>query len=416
MQQVPLEYYSERIDSLPKILKERFFAFETGDTVWSICEGKKLSEEQTKLFAVLSGDVILGFLHPHDFEKEARAVTNIDDAIAHAISEEINLKIFEPVSQDIIRNYKPYVPGVSAPSPIKNPSPLPVFSDALPKKEEGVAINTTLLGLQKKPQVSGMTREEAWDKHFFRKEADANPPNYKLSESTNDYQSANTKEVYSEKPFVLYHEETSADTASKRPSRGFSLPFGFFGKPSSPTPPVSGSVPQAKVSGGVDSASPVRNLASNGASSPRADSLRQPADSPQTSSTASILGKINPVRNIVSGGGKKEVPRIVHYSGLRTQVTPFQKEEELFTIKRSETTNTSEWIRQAHHRPTKTTNEQLKPANLKEKLVSPTHEITQEEHGEVKITKNPFSFPKPPPSGEQKDLDRVIIDGNTVHL
>lgn len=100
----------ERWDLLPDVLKEALFSSQNTDILQKICEAQHIPQEKIYSIATMAGDVIFGFIHPEDLEKEIRAEFNINQQISSVIVAEINQKIFIPIKSEIDKMYSPIFP------------------------------------------------------------------------------------------------------------------------------------------------------------------------------------------------------------------------------------------------------------------------------------------------------------------
>ncbi len=97
----------KRWDTLPDNLKEALFSEYNAETLWRICESQHLSDDKIEKVATLTGDVILGFLHPEDLGQEIRKDINVAVEVANTIASEIDRKIFAPIKSDLEKVYSP---------------------------------------------------------------------------------------------------------------------------------------------------------------------------------------------------------------------------------------------------------------------------------------------------------------------
>lgn len=97
----------ERWDFLPDTLKEALFSSQNTDILQRICESQHISQEKIYSVATMAGDVIFGFIHPEDLEKEIRTGLNLNQQISSVIATEINQKIFIPIKPEIDKMYGP---------------------------------------------------------------------------------------------------------------------------------------------------------------------------------------------------------------------------------------------------------------------------------------------------------------------
>ncbi|MEK7555551.1 MAG: hypothetical protein AAB516_01895 [Patescibacteria group bacterium] len=97
----------QRWDILPDNLKEALFSEQNADVLWRACEAQHLSEDKIRVVATLAGDVIMGFIHPEDLAQEIKNTLGINSEIAASISREIDRKIFSPIKNDLEKVYSP---------------------------------------------------------------------------------------------------------------------------------------------------------------------------------------------------------------------------------------------------------------------------------------------------------------------
>ena len=410
MQNIPQQLLLDRIDSLPRSLKETLFSYDEGSFVWELCEKQHLPEHKIDAVATLTGDVILGFLHIKDFEETLLQELTIDKNIVHVIATEIQEKIFAPVQDEIIKNY----------SPLSEESiRLAEQQSKKPPKERLAVVEQKLQKEATAPESKKARKQESNDEPTKqapdkKQTLKVNPAllgltrtspnnesntNKRIDESTNVPKAAGqTKKPQSDKPLVLFGEdqhegrEQDANNAKKqaRPVKGFSMPFGFFGK--------EGEDEQ------LASAGPVKASVEGGASASKQESKKAMKQKGATVDLSKVV--------------KKEEAKVVNYSTERTRNTPFAEEEKLFSIKTP----------QASGKKDKTP-----PSNTVSlkgvgpgKQNKPTVERQQSE-GAVSVKKgggSPFGFPgstmaeaennRKGKSQDKKGKPR--IQGNTVHL
>lgn len=100
----------KRWGTLPDILKESIFSAYNAEILWRVCGNQHLSEDKIDKIAIITGDVLMGFLHPEDFAQEIHETLNINIEIAKAIAIEIDRKIFSPLKKELEKVYQPRVP------------------------------------------------------------------------------------------------------------------------------------------------------------------------------------------------------------------------------------------------------------------------------------------------------------------
>ncbi|MBI5306028.1 hypothetical protein HZB04_00320 [Candidatus Wolfebacteria bacterium] len=94
-----------RWDKLPMILREAVFSERNADILWGICETQHLTEDKIYAIAALTGDIIMGLLHPDDLAKEIKETTGIHSDMADLIVKEIDRKIFSLIRSEIDKAY-----------------------------------------------------------------------------------------------------------------------------------------------------------------------------------------------------------------------------------------------------------------------------------------------------------------------
>src|SRR3989344_1491231 len=92
---------------LPQNLREAISSELNAEFLWRICEDNHLPKEKIYRVATITGDVILGFLHPDELAKEISTDLKIDIKLATSISEEIDRKIFSRLRTELKENYNP---------------------------------------------------------------------------------------------------------------------------------------------------------------------------------------------------------------------------------------------------------------------------------------------------------------------
>ena len=120
------EQVTKRWDGLPSKLKEAIFSETNNDFLRELGATNNLSEEIIDQIALTVGDVLMGFLSSDDFEQEIRSANQLDSTVARSISQEINKKIFDPLREDIQRNYAPPSVSNSFVHPVDHPMPEPI--------------------------------------------------------------------------------------------------------------------------------------------------------------------------------------------------------------------------------------------------------------------------------------------------
>ncbi len=95
----------DRWDNLPDNLKQALFSEQNSTILWRICENQHLPADRISAIAVVTGYVILGFIHAEDLAKEIKDELGINQEIANVIALEIDRKIFGPIRNDLEKVY-----------------------------------------------------------------------------------------------------------------------------------------------------------------------------------------------------------------------------------------------------------------------------------------------------------------------
>ncbi len=116
MLQITQQQTEDRYETLPQALKDALFSVVNAEEIWRIGEAHHLNEEKIPQLADITGDVIMGFLHPDDLRRELQEVLGIDIRIAASISREVNKRIFYPIRDEIRKVYTPVITEFGKPS------------------------------------------------------------------------------------------------------------------------------------------------------------------------------------------------------------------------------------------------------------------------------------------------------------
>ncbi|OGY58576.1 MAG: hypothetical protein A3H06_02020 [Candidatus Colwellbacteria bacterium RIFCSPLOWO2_12_FULL_44_13] len=108
MLNIPRQKVLERWDELPLSIREALFSEEYDDALERIGEGNSLNEEQAEFLYTDVGDVLRGFLKPTELPKMLEEDLHIPPDIATLISEEVRIKIFDPLGSELTNVYKPF--------------------------------------------------------------------------------------------------------------------------------------------------------------------------------------------------------------------------------------------------------------------------------------------------------------------
>ena len=97
----------QRWDVITPPLREALFSDVNADFVWNLCQNEHLTEEMSYQVAEISGNVLLGFLHPEDLAGELVSSVDLPAPLAKTISDQINSRVFAPLRADIDKVYSP---------------------------------------------------------------------------------------------------------------------------------------------------------------------------------------------------------------------------------------------------------------------------------------------------------------------
>ncbi len=135
----------ERWDTLPDDLREVLVADETSFFIHQISELQKLSEEKEDIVSLMTGRVLMGFLHPGDMGAEIQEAAGIDLKVANGLTHEISQKIFVPLQKHIDEAYRPVSEVFSAVGTA--PKMLSEMQDIVPVSASRVAPPALPLGV-----------------------------------------------------------------------------------------------------------------------------------------------------------------------------------------------------------------------------------------------------------------------------
>lgn len=154
----------QRWDTLPDTLKEALFSQYNADTLWRICEAQHLSEDKTSQIAMISGDVIFGFLGPEDLADEIKNSVGLNQEIANNIAMEIDRKIFAPIRLDLEKVYAPATEGeMIIPPSAEEILDLRKIEPAAMPEAAAIAEAPKIIGVEEKPsfaEPAAETREK----------------------------------------------------------------------------------------------------------------------------------------------------------------------------------------------------------------------------------------------------------------
>jgi hypothetical protein len=101
-----------RYDTLPKTLKDAIFSDYTNVVILKSAHDNHLNNYQTDDLGIIVGDILMGFIHPNDLEKQLKENLELEPLVVSDIAKEINQKILTPLTSDIEKNYNPEISEV----------------------------------------------------------------------------------------------------------------------------------------------------------------------------------------------------------------------------------------------------------------------------------------------------------------
>ncbi|MEK9180475.1 MAG: hypothetical protein AAB897_03625 [Patescibacteria group bacterium] len=96
-----------RFTTIPQILQNEVFSVQNAEVIEQISKQNNLPDEKIGEVAEVVGFALLGFIHPEDVAKEVEERAEIPPALATAISEAINKKIFASLRNQLDEIYAP---------------------------------------------------------------------------------------------------------------------------------------------------------------------------------------------------------------------------------------------------------------------------------------------------------------------
>ncbi len=107
----------DRLDSLSPVLKKALFSWDTARKINLICRFLKV--EKVTVVADLVGEVLLGFLSIDDFPSRLAAdLPELSPQTINSLAQRIKTEIFNPIREEIIKNYSPVVAEIKKPPPV----------------------------------------------------------------------------------------------------------------------------------------------------------------------------------------------------------------------------------------------------------------------------------------------------------
>ncbi|RMF96086.1 MAG: hypothetical protein D6734_04420, partial [Candidatus Schekmanbacteria bacterium] len=108
MDYIPKETLKKRFYSLPDRLQDVILSEDTAGVIRKAANFADV-EEQAGTIAILTGRVLMGFLHPDEFKDALKEELNIDERTALQVSEMIRSQVFDLVEAELRKLYPPKI-------------------------------------------------------------------------------------------------------------------------------------------------------------------------------------------------------------------------------------------------------------------------------------------------------------------
>ena len=131
-----------RYQTVPPLLREMIFSARVAEIIRNVAEINHFPPEKIKSVSESVGLVILGLSHAADLGKEISGKTAVNRQASEIIADELNKRIFGPISGDLEKIYAPPSVGEMAMPPAP-PVPMPMSE---PKKLDAIALAPTMPG------------------------------------------------------------------------------------------------------------------------------------------------------------------------------------------------------------------------------------------------------------------------------
>jgi hypothetical protein len=134
MTNITTEQARTRFTSISPSLQDAVFSVQTAEIIGAVMKQNNVSEEKSAGIAEVVGLVFLGFMHPEELAQEIASRTGIPLPVAKAVSDSLANRIFNALRSDLDKTYAPALHPHEMPEPppmsfgdIKRPStpPLP---------------------------------------------------------------------------------------------------------------------------------------------------------------------------------------------------------------------------------------------------------------------------------------------------
>ena len=160
MIKISRDQFNTRWASLPQNLREALFSDENSAILWHVCGAQHLSEDKIAVVAAVTGQAILGLIHPEDVPKQIKAELNLNQEIANTIYEEVDRKIFSSIRTDLQKVYSP-VAGAGVAGKAEAAVPAENIVNLKPSPEATVAKTSPLTFV--KPAAGGTSAPAAFE-------------------------------------------------------------------------------------------------------------------------------------------------------------------------------------------------------------------------------------------------------------
>lgn len=107
----------KRFSSLPVVLQDAIFSAQNAEIISLILEKNNVPEDKSGGVSKAAGMALLGFIHPEDLSQEIQNETGLAPQLAKTISDEISVKIFNLLKDELDKVYAP-VPHEEEATPI----------------------------------------------------------------------------------------------------------------------------------------------------------------------------------------------------------------------------------------------------------------------------------------------------------
>ncbi|MFA5386477.1 MAG: hypothetical protein WC297_02345 [Candidatus Paceibacterota bacterium] len=100
----------KRAKNLPEKISNILNSTAIYSLINTVCQTNYLKKEWVDDVAMVTGEVLLGFLHSEDMAKEIQEITGLNYKVADNVAKDIGKRIFSPLKEEIEKNYSPLPP------------------------------------------------------------------------------------------------------------------------------------------------------------------------------------------------------------------------------------------------------------------------------------------------------------------